>query len=227
MIYISFSISCCILKIYDEMFCFFAIDACFVVFFNICSHAQIFSKCLQRFVFRNLRSCLHAKIVLDILMNHFARLLYLINICSEMFFITMLDQMRFTSKIWSEIVMFHRKHFFLFYEKYKQFACYNISFFLCQYECDLSKIVNFCLIWITHETWNNEQIKSLHINLKIVVNVYFISNFWICFCSIIHWSNSRIRALSILLSFSNERIIRQNYQRFYRRMQHVFEYVFA
>ena len=34
--------------------------------------------------------------------------------------------------------------------------------------------------------------------------VFFISNFWICFCSVIHWSNSRIRALSILLR--NERI---------------------
>ena len=34
---------------------------CFVLFFNCCSHVQILSKCLQRFVFRNLnRDCMFA-----------------------------------------------------------------------------------------------------------------------------------------------------------------------
>ena len=116
---------------------------------------------------------------------------------------------------------------FLLYGRYKQLACHSISSFLCQYECDLSEVANFCLIWITHRTWDNERIKSLHMSLEVVVNVYFISDFWICFCSVIHWSDSRIRALSVLLSFSNERITRQDCQRFYRRMQHVLEYAFA
>ena len=44
----------------------------------------------------------------------------------------------------------------------------------------------------------------LCMSLKVVVNVYFISDFWICFCSIIHWSDSRIRAISILFLAMNE-----------------------
>ena len=38
----------------------------FVTFFDFCEHVQILSKCLQRLVSRNLRSCLHVRIVLDI-----------------------------------------------------------------------------------------------------------------------------------------------------------------
>ena len=137
-------------------------------------------------------------------------MLFLINICFEIFFIKMFDQMRFLSKCSIKCVS-HRKFdqklscfteniFFLFFERYKQFACHNISSFLCQCECNLSKIINFYFIWITHEIYDNERIQIS----KIVVIVYFIFRFLICFCSVIHWSDSKIRALSILFLATNE-----------------------
>ena len=136
--------------------------------------------------------------------------LFLINICFEMFLIKVLDQMRFSSKcsikcvshrrLDQELSCFTKNTSFLFFERYKQFACHNTSFSLCQCECDLSEVINFCFTWITHETCDNERIQTS----KVVVIAYFIFKFLICFCSITHWSDSRIRALSILLLATNE-----------------------
>ena len=89
--------------------------------------------------------------------------------------------------------------------------------------------------------WTNHFDKSVNDFIVVIVRqwtnskhwesssyIYFILNSWICFCSIIHWSNSKIRALLILLSFNNERINSTKCQWFYRRMHHhVFEYVFV
>ena len=89
--------------------------------------------------------------------------------------------------------------FIKFDETYKQLSCHNIFLSSCQCERDISKIINFCFIWIAHEICDNERIQTL----KIVVIVYFISNFWICFCSIISWirfENSRIINIIILYS---------------------------
>ena len=94
--------SACMLK-YDEIFCFTCNRRMFRVF-NSCSHVQILSKCLQRFAFRNLRSYLHVR------MLKFC----LINICFEMSFIKMFDQVRFTSKTRSEIVSHERFYFYNF-----------------------------------------------------------------------------------------------------------------
>ena len=47
------------------------------------------------------------------------------------------------------------------------------------------------------------------------------------FVQSLYWSNSKIRALSILLSFSNERINSMQCQWFYRHINYVFEYIFA
>ena len=76
--------------------------------------------------------------------------------------------------------------------------CYCIS--SCQCERDISKIINFCFIWIAHEICDNERIQTS----KIVVIVYFISNFWIYFCSVILWiklENSRI--INIIIFFDD------------------------
>ena len=113
--------------------------------------------------------------------------------------------------------LFHTNDVFFFFAKRK----IKIFVSLCQCECDLSKVINFCFIWITHEICDNERIWTS----KIVVIVYFISNFWICFCSVIHWSNSRIRALSILLR--NKRIDSTKLSMILSSHAYVFEYVFV
>ena len=159
-------------------------DSYFVIYDRVCMFVtwlltKYFNK---RFIFRNLQCFLWSTYVLKCFLSK----------CS----IRCVSHRKFDQKL----SCFTENISFLLFEKYKQFACYSISFSLCQCECDLSEIINFCLIWIIHETCDNKRIQIS----KIVVIVYFIFRFLICFCSIIHWSNSKIRALSILFLVTNE-----------------------
>ena len=69
----------------------------------------------------------------------------------------------------------------------------------CQCERDISEVTNFCLT-TAHETCDNERIK--HLYSKVVVNVYFTLDSWICFfCNhlLIRLKNSRIINIIILI----------------------------
>ena len=75
---------------------------------------------------------------------------------------------------------------------------FSISF-CCQCECDISKVINFCFTWIAHEICDNRLIK--HLYLKVVFNVHFTLDSWICFCCnhfSIRLKNSRIINIIIL-----------------------------
>ena len=102
----------------------------------------------------------------------------------EMFFIKMFDQKLFVLT------------FFFYFAR----RTIKISVSLCQCECNLSKITNFCLT-IAHEIYDNERINSTKMSM-ILSSCLFYFRFLICFCSVIHWLDSRIRALSILFYFS-------------------------
>jgi hypothetical protein len=95
--------------------------------------------------------------------------------------------------------------FFKFDETYKQLSCHNIFISSCQCECDISKIINFCFIWIAHEFWfNNERINS--IKLSMILSSYVASCFWICFLANISLIDWKIDALFNIIIFHSSMI---------------------
>ena len=122
-------------------------------------------------------------------------------------------------------VLHRKRSLFWFDETYKQSSYHSTLFSSCQCRRDISEVANFCLTWIARDLrqWTNQLDKT--VNDFIVVCLYQIREYVSAQSS--HWSDSRIRALSVLLSFSSERISSTKCQWFYRRMHHVFEYAFA
>ena len=87
-----------------------------------------------------------------------------------------------------------------FEKRYKHFFCHNIFFSSFQCECDISKIINFCFIWIAYELcFNNERINST--KLFVMFSSYVLSIFWICIRAIITWLNSKIIILFNIIIF--------------------------
>ena len=64
-------------------------------------------------------------------LNHFVCLFYLINLCFEIFFIKMFDQMRFTLKIWSEIVCIDDVFFLI---------SFDLQYFRIDFRCFSSNV---------------------------------------------------------------------------------------
>ena len=165
----------------------------FLWFYSIFNTFVLTSRCLHRDA-RSEVVCMSDALFITLFDLQYMRIDF------EMFFIKVLDQ----------------KLFVLTFSFYFARRTVKVSVSLCQCECDLSEVANFCLT-IAHEIYDSERISSTRISM-ILSSCLLYFRFLICFCSVTHWSDSRIRALSILLSFNNERISSTRCQWFYRRM---------